>query len=325
MQASPEKAGIPARGSLNEVNVSLRLLRAFVAVGNEGNVGRAAARLFVSQPSLSQDIRRLERAVGTDLFVRGPHGVRLTPAGEVLLRDVEAALTLLGRGVDRARATAAAERLRVVLSFSPSIGHHLIPALLPALEQRLPGVAVDEREVDTGDVATGILAGRFDLGLAHCVPVDPELSATPLGDDPLCVAVATDHPLAQRGGPLQLSELDGLSLLLWPRETAPEYYDHMLAVCARAGLHPSVVPGPRRTLIRSYVLTAGDVFCLLPAATSRMNVPEVSFLAVSDEAAVVPLVLIRRRGEDRPEVLETEAAVIAEAEHLDLRHPLPLP
>jgi DNA-binding transcriptional LysR family regulator len=292
------------------MNASLRLLRAFVAVGNEGNVGRAAARLFVSQPSLSQDIRRLERAVGTDLFIRGPHGVRLTPAGEILHREVDAALTMLSRGVERACAAARDERHQVVLSFSPSIGHRLIPALLPVLEDRLPTVIVDEREVDTGDVIPGILAGRFDLGLAHCTPDNPELQVTRLGDDPLCVAVASDHPVASQRDPVRLDQLTGLSLLLWPRHTAPEYYDHILAVCAIAGLHPDVVPGPRRTLIRSYVLAAGDVFCLLPLATSRLNVPGVSFLPVADGAATVPLVLVRRVDDPRPEVLDVEASVV---------------
>jgi DNA-binding transcriptional LysR family regulator len=291
------------------MNASLRLLRAFVAVGNEGNVGRAAARLFVSQPSLSQDIRRLERAVGTDLFIRGPHGVRLTPAGEILHREVDAALTMLSRGVERACAAARDERIRVVLSFSPSIGHRLIPALLPALEDRLPAVTVDEREVDTGDVTPGILAGRFDLGLAHCAPDNPELQTTFLGVDPLCVAVASDHPLAAQTEPVHLSQLEGLSLLLWPRETASEYYDHIIGVCAGAGLRPVVVPGPRRTLIRSYVLTGGDVFCLLPLATSGLNVPGVSFLSVADPAATVPLVLVSRADEARPEVRQVESEV----------------
>jgi DNA-binding transcriptional LysR family regulator len=308
------------------MNASLRLLRAFVAVGNEGNVGRAAARLFVSQPSLSQDIRRLERAVGTDLFIRGPHGVRLTPAGEILHREVDAALTMLDRGVERACAAAREERRRVVLAFSPSIGHRLIPALLPALEDRLPTVTVDEREVDTGDVTPGILAGRFDLGLAHCAPDDPGLAATRLGDDPLCVAVASDHPAATRSEPVHLADLAGLSILLWPRDTAPEYYDHILGVCAASGLQPDVVPGPRRTLIRSYVLAAGDVFCLLPKATSGLNVPDVSFLPVADTTATVPLVLIRRVDDPRPEVLDVETSVVdlvAQGISLDELEPRP--
>jgi LysR family transcriptional regulator, benzoate and cis,cis-muconate-responsive activator of ben and cat genes len=289
------------------MNVSLRLLRAFVAVAEEGNVGRAAARMFVSQPSLSQDIRRLERAVGTDLFERGAYGVRLTPAGEVLYQDVKAALSLLDRGVEHARAAAESDRRQVVLSFSPSIGHVLIPALLPALE-RIPTVIVDEREVDTGDVVPGVLAGRFDLGLAHCAPVDARLHATPMGADPLCVAIAADQPLAKSGDPIPLASLRGLSILLWPRDVAPEYYDHVLGLCTSVGFLPEVVPGPRRTLIRSYVLTEGDVFCLLPLATAGLNVPGVAFVPVADAAATVPLTLLRRADDQRPEVLATEMA-----------------
>jgi DNA-binding transcriptional LysR family regulator len=289
------------------MNVSLRLLRAFLVVAGEGNVGRAAAKMFVSQPALSQDIRRLERTVGTELFERGAYGVRLTPAGEELSRDVEAALTLLDRGVERARAAARSERRTVVLSFSPSIGHCLIPALLPVLEEKLPSVIVDEREVDTGDVVPGVLAGRFDLGLVHCAPADPRLHATSLGDDPLCVALSALQPLARSGAPVSLRALDGMSILLWPREVAAGYYDHLMEVCAAAGLHPAVVPGPRRTLIRSYVLTEGDVFCLLPSAVAGLNVAGVSFLPLRDPTATVPLTLVRRADDERPEVLATEA------------------
>jgi DNA-binding transcriptional LysR family regulator len=298
--------------------VSLRLLRAFAVVGVEGNVGRAAAKLYVSQPSLSQDIRRLEREVGTELFIRGPHGVRLTPAGEILHRDVQAALTLLERSVESARAVARSERRRVVLAFSPSIGHRLVPLLLPALEHDLPDLAVDEREVDTGEVTPGIRSGRFDIGLAHCATSEPELHATPMGDDPLCVALASDHPAAQRGEPVWLRSLKGLSLLLWPREVAPEYHDHILEVCAHAGLPAPVVPGPRRSLIRSYLLSEGGIFALLPLATSALHVPGVTFLPVLDEQAAVPLVLIRRQSEERPEVLRVAARVLNHAGALDL-------
>jgi DNA-binding transcriptional LysR family regulator len=302
------------------MNVSLRLLRAFLAVAGEGNVGRAAAKMFVSQPALSQDVRRLERTVGTELFERGAYGVRLTPAGEVLFRDVEAALSLLDRGVERARAAAHSERRKVILSFTPSIGHRLIPALLPALEDKLPGVTVDEREVDTGDVVPGVLAGRFDLGLVHCAPEDPRLHPTPLGHDPLCVAISSLQPLARSGSPVSLRALDGLSLLLWPREVATGYYDHLLAMCTGAGLRPAVVPGPRRTLIRSYVLAEGDVFCLLPSAVAGLNVPGVTFLPVRDEAATVPLTMVRRIDDERPEVLATEAQAADEIIGSGTRH-----
>lgn len=297
------------------MNVSLRLLRAFLVVGREGHVGRAAAKLYVSQPALSQDIRRLERAVGTELFERGAHGMRLTPAGQVLFDDVEAALTRLDRGVERALSAARSERREVVLSFSPSIGHRLIPSLLPVLETRLSSVVVDEREVDTGDVVPGVLAGRFDLGLAHCPPVDRRLAATPLGDDALCVAMAAHQAPVDPQGRVSLRALSGLSILLWPREVAPEYYDHLLGVCAAAGFQPPIVPAPRRTLLRSYVLAQGDVFGLLPAATAGLTVPGVSFWPLADPWATVPLGLVRRADDERTEVLGTEAVIAAEVRH----------
>jgi DNA-binding transcriptional LysR family regulator len=283
------------------MNVSLRLLRVFLVVSREGNVGRAAAALFVSQPALSQDIRRLERELGTQLFVRGPQGVTLTPAGQEFRRDVDDALALLDRAVERAQSPARSRR-RIVLGFSPSISHQLMPSLLPVLESRLPDVLVDEREVDTGEVAPGVRSGAFDIGLAHCQGEQAGIASVTVRFDELCVALAADHPLAGRGGAMRLAELGDLPLMLWSRELAPEYHDTLVAICNQAGLSPRIVPGPRRAMIRSYAVSDGSVFCLLPRSTSNLQVPGVAFLPVADDHARISLDAVRRERDDRPEV-----------------------
>lgn len=286
--------------AVHPANPSLRLLRAFVAVGREGNVGRAAASLYVSQPSLSQDIRRLEREVGARLFDRGHRGLTLTPAGEELFRGVEAGLAHIDCGVERAQQAAAGTRPSLSLAFSPSVGNKLMPALLPALEHRLAEWEIDEREVDTGEVGPGVLAGRFDAGIAHAPTADPGLEITHLVDEPLCVVLSAGHPLASRSS-VRLDELGASSLLIWPRDTAPEYYDEIMGACLRAGLHPAQVKESRRAMVRSYLLDDNDTFSLLPASVRMLNRPNVRYVALEPHVTV-PLVYLRRAGDEREEL-----------------------
>ncbi len=291
--------------SAHPANLSLRLLRAFVAVSKEGHVGRAAASLFVSQPSLSQDIRRLEREAGVVLFDRGPKGLTLTAAGEELLRGVEAGLILIDGGVARAQAAAAGVRRQLTIGYSPSVGNKLMPALLPILERQLDAWEIDDREVDTGEVGPGVLAGRFDAGLAHCPAPDPGLEITHLVDESLCVALSAGHPLAARTG-LRLDELGGSSLLIWPRETAPEYYDVIMNLCFAAGLRPGRVKETRRAMVRSYLLDDQRTFSLLPASIEMLSIPGVRFVAL-ESPITVPLVYLRRSGDERSELAAVES------------------
>jgi hypothetical protein len=101
-----------------------------------------------------------------------------------------------------------------------------------------------------------------------------------------------------------------MDLLLWPRPTAPAYHDHILRICRRAGLSVTVRPGPRRALTRSYLLAQEQVFALLPQGAAALRVPGIALLPLRDEAATVPLVLLSRHDEDRP-----ETALAADALH----------
>lgn len=287
------------------LDVSLRLLRAFAAVARVGNVGRAAQRLYVSQPSLSQDIRRLERLVGVALFVRTSRGMDLTPAGQALLSGVESGLLAVDRAVAEASALGGLVRRRVSVAFTPSIGNHLMPSLMPILDRLIPEVAVDEREVDTGEVGPGVHEGRFDLGFAHCPNHDPELSMSLLTQERVCALLSADHEIARQPR-ARLADLAGLDLVLWPRETAPAYYDHLLLTCARSGFTPSVVPGPRRAIIRSYLLSTRTAFCLLPASTAGLRIPGLAFVELVDEHARIPLHSLRRADDRRRDVVAIE-------------------
>lgn len=300
------------------LDVSLRLLRAFVAVAREGHVGRAAQRLYVSQPSLSQDIRRLERRVGVDLFVRSARGMETTPAGGALLAGVESGLLAVDRAVADAGALGGAGKRMVSIGFSPSIGNRLLPALIPVLGRLAPDIFVDEREVDTGEVGPGVRAGRYDIGLAHCPSPDPELTLSRIADERLCVAVAVDHPAAGRTS-VSLADIAGMSIVLWPRDTAPDYYDHLLRICGIAGITPAVVQGPRRAILRPYLFADRTAFCLLPVSTARLAVPGLAFLNVTDDHARVPLAAVRRTDDARDDVLKVEHIARREGNRLLVR------
>ncbi|MBX3093413.1 MAG: LysR family transcriptional regulator [Cryobacterium sp.] len=292
------------------MNVSLRLLRAFVAASREGHVGRAAAKLYVSQPSLSQDIRRLERELGVELFDRGPKGLTLTASGQEFLRAVESSLTILDRGIAQAREIAVGERPVVSIGYSPSLGNRLMPELLPVLEREFPSITFDLIGVDTGEVAEGVTAGRFDLGLEHGGSAAPELAMESLVDEPLVVALGTEHPLAGRDL-IAVAELQGSELMIWPRDTAPEYYDRIFEFCAAGGLQIERVREFRRSMTRSYLFNEDDVFSILPLSASFLHLPGTTFVAVSDDHGTVPLASLTRAGDERP-VLRRVAELAAQ-------------
>ena len=216
-----------------------RLLRYFLAVANELHFGRAAARLYISQPSLSNQIRTLERTLGTDLFVRTSRQVELTPAGRALLEEAPLALAALERAAERARLAGEGVAGTVRLGYSPMAGYETLGAILAAVEHDSPNVTVIASESFSAQIPGRVLAGELDVGLALFPESMRGVRSELLRMEPLAILLGEGHPLAE-ADPIPLGRLESETLLLFPRELAPTYYDRVVEACERSGFQPRV-------------------------------------------------------------------------------------
>ncbi|WP_019928674.1 LysR family transcriptional regulator [Nocardia sp. BMG111209] len=218
----------------------LRKLRYFVVVAEERHFGRAAERLGIAQPPLSQRIRELERDLGARLFDRGRRGVELTEAGQILLAESR---DLLARW-DRARTLVGKahrgemDALRV--GVPPEVPGRVLAALLTGFRQRYPEVRLDLLELSTAEQVRLLGDGELDAGLLQH-PIDViGLELGPVIETPLGVVLPRDSPLAARPE-LTLADLAGEGLVLFPRAAAPGLYDTTLRTCWEHGFRPARV------------------------------------------------------------------------------------
>ncbi|MFJ9427515.1 LysR family transcriptional regulator [Streptomyces sp. NPDC101249] len=216
----------------------LRHLRLFVTVAEELHFSRAAERLGMAQPPLSQAIRRLERELGAELFDRSPRGVRLSAAGAALLDESRELLV----GEDRLRALArrAVDGDLGILraGVPPDTTAAVLSALLTTCAEQAPGLTVDLQEVTTEEQTRLLSRGGLDVGLVHR-PVDAtELCLGPEVALDLGVVLPRTSPL-MRLAEVRLADLSGHDLVLFPRAQAPGWYDRILDVCRVEGFVPA--------------------------------------------------------------------------------------
>src|ERR1700747_3392632 len=216
-----------------------RLLRYFLAVAEEQHFGRAAARLYISQPSLSNQIHKLEQTLGTDLFVRTSRHVELTTAGRALLEEAPLALAALEGAPERARLAGAGVAGTVRLGYTPVASFGTLGAILAAVEDDNPNMTIVPSEVFSAEIPARVLAGKVDVGVAlHPEPMRG-VRSEPLRAEPLVLLVGRRHRLAD-ARVVPLASLENETLLLFPRELAPAYYDRIIAACEQAGFEPRV-------------------------------------------------------------------------------------
>lgn len=261
--------------------MELHHLRYFLAVARHGNFTRAAEECLVAQPSLSQQIRRLEESLGAPLFDRSQSPVRLTDAGEALLPHAEAILQQVA-----AARSAVEDRLglrsgRLVIGTLPQAGSRLLPAAVAAFRQRYPEIAVSLREESLERLTQLALASETDLTLTTLPVGSAELSVQPVLAEEILLALPPGHPLAGAEA-IPLAAVAAEPFLL----VKPGYgfRDLCLAACREAGFEPTVAFESTQIDTLQAMVAAGLGVTLVPRmAAERARRPTPAFLRLEGQ------------------------------------------
>ncbi len=267
---------------MKEPHIELRLWRQFLAVTEELHFGRAARRLHMTQPPLTQAIALLERHLGVRLFERTKRSVQLTPAGAALVPEVQELLTRAGRLGGVARAAAAGESGHLRLAFVSTIGFTRLPAWVRAFRESYPGVQLELLEA-TGDVQVEALArGTLDGGLLLHSPgmAPPDLERLAVDKEPLVVALPKQHPLA-RAITLDVAALMDEPLVIFPRRIAPSLHDAIFALYHAAGHTPRIAQEAVQMQTIVNLVSAGLGVAWVPASVRQFQRAGVMYREVS--------------------------------------------
>ena len=208
-------------------------------MAEELHFGRAAARLYIAQPSLSHQIRKLEETLGTPLFVRSSRSVQLTAAGRTLAREAPIALAAMEKAVELTRLSGAGITATIRLGFTPVTGLGTLTALLGALREEHPDFVIDARELFSAEIPERLRAGELDVGLALSPPPLDGVRGELLREEPVAAVLGAHHRLADVPR-IPVKALRDETLLLFARRLAPAYYDTIIAACQEAGFSPTV-------------------------------------------------------------------------------------
>jgi DNA-binding transcriptional LysR family regulator len=271
-----------------------RLLRYFLAVAQDLHFGRAAARLHVSQPSVSRGVRALEEMIGTPLFVRAGRSVHLTPAGDVLLEQAPRALEGLTRALKMSREAAQGQRGNLSLSFLPS-ARPLVLEAVRRYHERFEAVHLSLEEGLDEFQYHGLETGRFDLGIVRGYRPLPQLMLENLVDARLCVALSVTHRLATAPD-LGYEDLAEENFILWPRVGSPDGFDRIVSGCRRAGYEPRVAAETSNAQTVIALVAAGVGVSILGSTLGGFEDSRVTFVPLRGE--LDRLYVVRRANDD---------------------------
>ena len=279
--------------------MELRHLRYFLAVAEEGHVTRAAERLGIQQPPLSNQIRALERELDVLLFRRKPRGIELTDAGRAFLADARAILAQVDHAFVTTRRTARGEQGRIAVGFTSSAPFHpFVPRVLRAFRQNFPLVSLVLEEAGTSELVTALRGETIDAAFIRSPVADPAgLAVLALLEEEMLAVLPTGHALASGKTPLPLPALAGETLVLYRRPVGPGLYDTIIAACHAAGFSPTVgQEAPRITSTLNLVAAALGV-SIVPASLQRLHMEGVVFRRIKGSRPRAPLNLVTRRGD----------------------------
>ncbi len=290
------------------MELELRHLRYFVAVAEEGHITRAAERLGIQQPPLSQRIKAIERKVNAQLFRRKARGVELTEAGRVFLVNARATLEQYERIFETTRRAARGEQGRLCVGVTPTGSvHPFVPLVIRTFREAFPQVSLTLEECLRTELIERLQNEQMDVAFLRTPKGDlPELAINELLVEPMVVALPSQHRLARTGSGskgLSMKDLIDETFIIYARQHGPAFYDATMAACFKAGFSPRFgQEAPRITSALSLV-AAGLGIAIVPASIGRMRMEGVSYCPIRGDAQPQAVLnLASRRGDPSPVV-----------------------
>src|ERR1051325_5213431 len=220
--------------------MELRHLRYFIAVAEELHFGRAAEKLCIAQPPLSQQIQQLERERGFVLFNRTNRKVELTAAGQLFLDEARETLAGLENAVHAGRRVAKGEVGWLGIGFVGSAPYQMLPRILSSYRERYPEVQLVFRELVSGRQVQALRDRRIHVGFARPPILEDDIVSEVIMTEPLVAALPEGHPLASKGA-IVLRKWAQEPFILFPRHPSPSYGGFLISLCETAGFRPNVV------------------------------------------------------------------------------------
>jgi DNA-binding transcriptional LysR family regulator len=282
--------------------VELRHLHYFVVVAEELHFRRAAERLHIAQPSVSQQVRRLEDELGVRLFERNRRGVTLTPAGAVLLDEARVTLAQAARAADRARAAGAGERGLLRVNLTRSLTGGLAGAIVDSFRERYPEVQLELDVGQTSIHAEQLRRGAIDVAFVRPPLLDSELEEVELAREPLVCVLPTGHRLA-RHKLIERRDIASEPLVFWRRQHGPGAWDDMLkGVYGESGPPEVFRAEPEEERIVSAVAAGAGISFIMLERSRRLKVAGAVYRRFAPPEPTVGIGLAWRRGNALPVV-----------------------
>ncbi|MBW4614645.1 MAG: LysR family transcriptional regulator [Desmonostoc vinosum HA7617-LM4] len=284
--------------------MELRHLRYFIAVAEELHFSKAAERLHIAQPPLSQQIQQLEAELGVELFHRKTkRQVQLTEAGRVFLQEVYQLFTQLERGIELTQKTARGEKGLLQVGFTSLVTYDSLPIILRLFREQFLEVELVLQELTTTQQEQALHHQRIHVGFAHPPLEDETLNQECIQQEALIVALWENHPLAKQDF-ISIRSLADQSFIMFPRHLGPGLYDQIMSLCQQANFNPKVAQEAIQMQTIISLVSAGIGIAIAPASLQNLYRVGVVYRPVEEKTPLVETAVVWREENMTPVLKE---------------------
>lgn len=280
--------------------MELRQLRYFQILAEELHFGRAAKRLRMTQPPLTQQIQHLEQEMGVLLFKRTKRHVELTKAGKVFLEDITQSLTQLDQAVENARLAQQGENGKLQVGFVGSATYDILPSLIREFQNRYPNVELRLEELSTPDQIEALYLNKLDIGFIRPPAQNDAICVEVVDETPCILAIPKQHPLTKLES-IPVSMLKDQPFVFVSRNVWPGLYDDIVSLCEKAGFTPKIKQFAREYQTVIGLVAAGIGMAVVPASLQSLSVRDVEYREFAEVQLTVKMAIAYQENNLSPE------------------------